>query len=444
MYFLKFKTYVSTSSNLKESIKRAVPTLFVRISGMFLTLFVSIFLGKKIGAEGLGVINLANRIVAILLVVCMFGMRQILIKEIAIGYNTNSLKRIGDVIKTSYWFNFGFSIVISTGLIFLSPWLANDIFELPQLKWVLILTFMVFPFQILSRIFSSGLNAYGKIWQSSLVDQTLSVFIAGILMLFYVMLDIEVNIINVIIAYLVGRLFTSLTLGIYWNRLFSSKLKKEQRIKELFASAFPVFLVSITASIYKNIDIVLIGWFCSVKDVGIYAVASRIAILSGFLLGVTNATVAPKFASLYQSNSKEDLRKLVHFTTLTLLVFSILVLLFCILFGSSILSIWGDEFRKGYFVLVILSIGQFFNVSTGLVGTLLTMTGFEKKLLAVNTFFMILNIILNIILISIFGIIGAAIAYALAIFGMNLTRAFLVYKFLNINIFEWKKMIVNS
>ena len=41
---------------------------------------------------------------------------------------------------------------------------------------------------------------------------------------------------------------------------------------------------------------------------------------------------------------------------------------------------------------------------------------------------MILNLILNYIFISVWGIMGAALAYAVSIIGMNLTRAFFVYK----------------
>ena len=111
-----------------------------------------------------------------------------------------------------------------------------------------------------------------------------------------------------------------------------------------------------------------------------------------------------------------------------------------ICFGNFILSTWGLEFKSGYSVLVILAIGQFFNVATGTVGTLLTMTGFEKKLLAVNTLFMVLNIILNIVFITIWGIEGAAFAYAISIFGMNFTRVFFVHKYIGIHVFPWVKI----
>ena len=94
-------------------------------------------------------------------------------------------------------------------------------------------------------------------------------------------------------------------------------------------------------------------------------------------------------------------------------------------------------------MLVILAIGQFFNVATGTVGTLLTMTGFEKKLLAVNTLFMVLNIILNIVFITIWGIEGAAFAYAISIFGMNFTRVFFVHKYINPSYTSYNWVIKN-
>ena len=428
------------NSNTTEVSKKAIPTAFVKLAGMVLSIIVSVFIGRTLGAEGLGVINLANRIVAVLLVVCMFGMRQVLIKEIAIGRNRGDLKRIGDSLKTAYFLNVVISIVVSISLIILSPWLANSFFKVPELEWVLVLSFIVIPFQILSRIFSSGLTGYKKIWQASLVDQTLSVFIVFLILFIYYILSIEITTFNVVIAYVIGRLTTTLALGVYWHTIFSSILKKERKTKELIKTAFPIFLVSLTETIYKNIDIIMIGWLCSAKEVGIYTVASRIAILSGFLLNVANSTVSPKFATIYDENKKPELEKLVQFVTIALFLISLAILIMSIGFGNFILSIWGLEFKSGHSVLVILAIGQFFNVATGTVGTLLTMTGFEKKLLAVNTLFMVLNIILNIVFITIWGIEGAAFAYAISIFGMNFTRVFFVHKYIGIHVFPWVKI----
>ena len=434
------KDIFNLDNHTSEVFKKSIPTAFVKLLGMVLAILVSIFLGRTLGAEGLGVINLSNRLVAILLVVCMFGMRQVLIKEIAIGHKQNNLKKIGDALRTAYIFNISISVFVSIVLILLSPWLAHSFFKVPELEWVLILSFIVFPFQILTRIFSSGLSGYRKIWQASLVDQTLSVFVVFLILLIYYILNVEITIFNVVIAYVIGRLTTTIALGIYWHTIFSSTLKKEKKTKELIKTAFPIFLVSLTATLYKNIDIIMIGWLCTANEVGVYAVASRIAILSGFLLNVANSTVAPKFATLYDENKKLELQKLVQYVTIALFLISLAVLAISIGFGNFILSIWGLEFRSGYFVLVILAIGQFFNVATGTVGTLLTMTGFEKKLLSVNTSFMVLNIILNFIFITIWGVEGAACAYAISIIGMNFTRTFFVHKYIGIHIFPWVKI----
>lgn len=437
----RIKNKLNLDSNTSEVLKKSIPTAFVKLMGMVLAIIVSVFLGRTLGAEGLGVINLSNRLVAILLVVCMFGMRQVLIKEIAIGHNKNDLKKIGDALRTAYIFNITISVFVSISLILLSPWLANSFFKVPELEWVLVLSFIVFPFQILTRIFSSGLSGYRKIWQASLVDQTLSVFIVFITLLIYYIVDIEITILNVVIAYLIGRFVTAIVLGVYWHTIFSSTLKKEQKTKELLKTAFPILLVSLTSTIYKNIDIIMIGWLCSAKEVGIYAVASRIAIVSGFLLNVANSAVAPKFATLYDDNKKAELQKLVQYVTVTLLLMSFVVLAISVGFGNFMLSIWGLEFQSGYVVLIILSIGQFFNVATGTVGTILTMTGFEKKLLSVNTVFMLINIILNYIFIKLWGLEGAALAYAVSIVGMNLTRVFFVHKYIGIHILPWNKIL---
>ena len=245
---IKIKKRLKLDNHTSEVFRKAVPTTFVKLAGIVLSILVSVFIGRTLGAEGLGVINLSNRIVAILLVVCMFGMRQVLIKEIAIGLNRNDLKRVGDSLRTAYFINVGISVIVSVLLIVLSPWLANNFFKVPELEWVLVLSFIVFPFQVLTRIFSSGLSGYKKIWQASLVDQTLSIFVVFLVLLIYYILNIEITIFNVVLAYVTGRLTTTIALGIYWHTIFSSTLKKEKKTKELIKTAFPIFLVSLTCN----------------------------------------------------------------------------------------------------------------------------------------------------------------------------------------------------
>ena len=66
-----------------EVLNKALPSVFVRFSGFISSLFLSVFLARNLGAEGLGVINLSSRVTSFLMLLGLFGTRQIIIKEIS-------------------------------------------------------------------------------------------------------------------------------------------------------------------------------------------------------------------------------------------------------------------------------------------------------------------------------------------------------------------------
>jgi O-antigen/teichoic acid export membrane protein len=76
--------------------------------------------------------------------------------------------------------------------------------------------------------------------------------------------------------------------------------------------------------------------------------------------------------------------------------------------AGPILGIFGGEFSQGGGVLQVLVFMQILNVLTGPVGTVLSMTGGERRLALLLALGLLANICLNIVLIPRYGSMGAA------------------------------------
>ena len=91
---------------------------------------------------------------------------------------------------------------------------------------------------------------------------------------------------------------------------------------------------------------------------------------------------------------------------LSIPIFLVIVLLpietTCVLFG--------DIYAEDTIPLIILSLGQLFNVATGSVGFLLIMTGRQNHWLLLSIMMVALSGVLSILLIPAFGLIGASLA----------------------------------
>lgn len=409
-----------------EVVKKSFSSMIVKILGMLVGLFVSIFLGRTLGADGLGIINLSNTIASLLLVITLFGFNNVLIKNIAVSHNNKDLRAISQNIYTSTWFNGALAISLALTGTLSASYFSQTIFNNSNLEIPLIIAIAMIIPQTFSRVYASGLNGLRKIWQSSLVNEALSIWVVGAGIIILQILNIKINVINVAIIYAVGRLVVFGSIFTYWKSLFTYNGPKTLILRPMLKMAFPLLLVSGTSIIAANADALMLGWLSNVREVGLYTVAAKLALLVSFFLQVSNAAISPKLASLFASNNFTEMNVLVKRVTLGLLIIAILFLILFITGGNFLLGLWGNEFKEAYLVLIILAIGQFFNISTGCAGMLLIMCGHEKTHGYISLFFMIFNLILNYILIVSYGSVGAAIATAITVIFENSTKLIVV------------------
>lgn len=411
-----------------EVIVKSASSTLVKIGGMIIGLGVSIFLGRTLGADGLGIINLSNQTATLVIAFCLLGMRQVVIKEVAIGHNRKNWQHIGNVMYSAYWINGIITLLVSVVLILLAPWLSENVFNDSRLTIPLSIAFAVLTPQVFSRIFSSGLIGFHKIWQSNLADQTLSFGVIGVILLFMWIINYEITIITAAIVYAIGRIAVMITLGLYWKSLTRYKGKNKYIGNILLKTALPLLLVTSTAVIASNASTIILGWLVDTKQVGLYTVAARIALLTSFFLQVSNASISPKIAEMYAAGKSREMEKMIQQVTKGLGLIGLFSFLLFVVFGKFILGLWGSEFIEAYWILIILSAGQIVNIATGASGLTLIMCGFEKTQSRISIFSVLLNIPLNIVLIYLYGAMGAALATAISLASENVLKVIYAYK----------------
>ena len=109
------------------------------------------------------------------------------------------------------------------------------------------------------------------------------------------------------------------------------------------------------------------------------------------------------------------------------LIITIPIFLILTIFNREILNIFGEEFRMGDTVLLVLGLSFLFNSLLGFSGQVLSIVGRSKFILFNTIGAGILNIILNYILIPRYGILGAAIGTGFSIFAVNIVRTIEIY-----------------
>jgi len=433
MYFKRIQ--VNTDVHTFEVFKKSSLAIIVKVIGMVCGIVLSVLVARMIGAEGLGIISLSNKIAAFILIIGLVGMPSVIIKEVAIAKNKNESQPISDVMHTAYWFNGLVMFSISVITILLSPWLVNVVFKKPALLYPLIIMISVTTPQAFSRILSSGMKGIKKIWQSSLVDNTLSSLISLLLLSIIWWLQIEITIEVVASVYAIGRVIVTIVAGLHWKQSKNNNRQFRFNLKEYIRTALPLYIVSIARTLTNQFDIIILAFFADPIHVGLYAVASRLALLIVFALNVTLSTVSPKIAYLYASGKKTELETMIQKTTKISGVISLIPMIIYLIFGHYILGLWGPQFISAFHVLIILSLGQVINVLTGSVGQILIMTGEEVLQSKITIIFAVYGLIQSIIAGHLYGIIGIAYSQTINIVLVNIVKSVYVYKRRNIDMY---------
>jgi O-antigen/teichoic acid export membrane protein len=186
---------------------------------------------------------------------------------------------------------------------------------------------------------------------------------------------------------------------------------KWRHIKSLTSFSFWLFLTSSGMIIYVYADQVLIGYYLTDADVGLYGVVSRLVSVAIFATLAIRGTLWPKVSFWGKRGETELIEGALSRAFSYSLLFAIPILTGGILLGDKLLYfLYGSVFAAGYITLVIVLAVQVVNVFQNFFTMYLDALNHQKDSFKVTAISMVANIILNVILIPRIGIAGAAIA----------------------------------
>jgi len=172
-----------------------------------------------------------------------------------------------------------------------------------------------------------------------------------------------------------------------------------------------LFLLSILVAIRTNIDIWLVGMWLTSTDVAVYGAPAKLVNLVFVPLLITNAALAPLIAEAFGQGGAARVEKVVRVAATLASIPAVTLTIIIGLFSANILGVvFGEFYRAGSAVLVILLIGQAANVLAGPYLLVLVMRGKERASVAGVLVGLLFVLLAAHPLISLWGVQGMAIA----------------------------------
>lgn len=431
--FKSLLTFVSKDDLSKGALKSISVRVFSLLMGFLLQLVL---------ARSLSDIDFGNYVYVITLIgfLTLFGV---------IGLDTASRRFIpeflvnGEAKKLIKYFYFSFIIAFTTSfLISFSGFtlIKSGILVLDEgLSESLKTGFILFPIVVMLYLLVAQIEAKKWILSAQIPFHIARPFliICTVFTAIY-LLNTDINAVGMLWINISVSLLIAVVLFGFLMKAYRLKLQNGVKIFDQTSSAWlkvalPLFMTTGLHLILAQADVLLIGYFLGTTNAGYYAVALKLASL--VLLGLTavNVVAAPIISEYFTAGKIRELQKVITQIIIIVTLISITLGTLMIILDKFILSLYGVNFIRSQNALTILVVANILNTFTGSISVLLAMTHNHIQLLKILIFAATMNIVMNIILIPIYSIEGAAIATLISTLIWNSLMYFTVKKQLRLD-----------
>jgi len=403
-----------------------------------LGIVTGIIFPRLLGPSQWGLWSLTNGFIGILAPFAQLALSTALVTYIPKYKNNN--EKLSAFVNSAYFMVISFSLIISLIIILLSSFLAESIFQDSRLTIFLIMgAFILFfrELQIMNSDYFRGFKNFRKYNLLKVVNSISRLLIPISLFMIFSYAAVYLAISHLIyVSVLSVGVLTYLHKKEEAFRIFKIPPKIESI--RLLKFGIPLIFAGTFLIVMKSVDRIFIGYYFETADVGIYSVAASIPLFIGGAFLIINRVLLPTFSERHHEgkSSKVLLNEIVSL----LLFVSIPLVIFLIFFSREVLwFVYGEQYVAGANILAITSLEIFLYSSSSALGN--PINAAEKTVknalgvgLAAGT-----NILLNISLIPIFGIEGAAIATVVGFLVLLIHRIYLCKKYYN---FEFSRIYI--
>ncbi len=363
-------------------------------------LFVGILVARYLGPEQYGLMSYVMSYVALFQVFASFGMDNIEIREES-KFPTEKDKIIG----TAFFLKVFFAI-FTIGLVCLTAW----IFEADDLTKKLI---VLYSLSIIMNSFSVVRNYFTSIiWNEYIVKTEIVRTLLGAL-LKVLLLFVRASLVWFVVAILFDTILIAMGYLMSYQKKIDSIFKwsfDKNLAIFLLKESFPLLLSGAAIVVYQKIDQIMIGNMIDKESVGYYAVAGAFVNIVGFIPIILSQTITPILVRAYREN-KYIYRKKSHlFMNVATWIVIIVCILICVIAYPIVRYTYGLQYLVAIPILQITIFKEIGYAQAQFTGAMIISEGIQKLVALRNLIGCVISIILNVLLIPIWGIMGAAIS----------------------------------
>jgi len=398
----KIKNLLFKNTTAKQTIVKNVVWLGMSqfIGKLIRGLFI-IFAARLLGASEYGVFSYALGLAGFFTLFADLGINSILTKEASREPERSSFH-----FATSFWIKIFLVFFAVLLIIFVAPYFS----KIESIKTLFYFVALLTIFDNLREFFNAYFRAKEKMEFEALVNVSMNIAIAviGAIVLYHSQTAKAVTISYVGSAG-IGLLIAGFIIQKEFKKIISAFDKK--LIQPIMKAALPIAIMGFLGVFMLNIDIIIIGWFRSTADIGLYSAGQKIVQLLYTMPVIIAGALFPALSRAASNKDSLKVSLIMEKGMAATFAFAIPITLGGIILAGPIINmLYGAEYLPAVLTFQILLLTNIVIFPQTLLSNFVLAHNKQKKLAFYIGLAALGNVILDIIFIPKFGIAGSATA----------------------------------
>lgn len=400
----KLKTFLFSNLTPRQTIAKNIFWLSVsQIGSRFLRAIIIIYAARVLGAAEYGIFAYVLGFTGFFIFFSDIGVNSILTRETAAHPEQKD-----KYFSTSFWIKIILLLISVSLVIFIAPHFS----KIEKAAVLFPLMALIVFFDGLREFANAFLKGLEKMELEAIVIITMNVVIMGA---GFLILRISPTSKSLIFSYIISVSFSTL-LAIFiirkqFLKIFSRHCLDFKTATQILSSAWPLAFSALLGVFMLNTDVVMLGWWRTAAEIGYYSIGQRIIGVLYTLPALLMSGVFPALSRIAGKNEKQKEKNLNEKSITAIFLTALPLIIGGIVLGQPIIKlIFGPAYLPATTSFRILIASLFWIFPSVFISNLVLAHNQQKKTMRYMVAGTLGNMLLNSILIPIWGIKGAAIS----------------------------------
>jgi O-antigen/teichoic acid export membrane protein len=400
-----------------------ITNLIVNLRGLILIPILT----KTLGADAYGVWSVIMVTISLLSPLALLGLTTAMVRFLAAEKDKTKIQEgFYSVIFVVLFVSLILSLIVFLFADSFAITILKDVFAAP----LIIIASVVILLQALDLASLEFFRAFGRMKKYSglILLQTF----AEVGFVAYFVLS-GFGLFGAVVSLVISRGVVLLVCACFVLKEIGFRLPKFYGVGDYLKFGLPLVPTAMLGWITSSSDRYLIGFFSSSQMVGIYSAAYNIGAVIGFFGAPLQIIIFPAISKLYEEKKGQEIKAYLAYSLKYFLLFAIPSIFGLTILSKQILLIMTrPEFAaQGLLVLPIVAVGAlFFGLYGAIFAWILIVAKRTRLIFVLVSFSAMINLILNIFFIPVYGILAAAITTLIAYFILFLLTSYFSQKYI--------------